>query len=120
MTQPINLQKPIGLDEVLSDTQVTYKNKALWLSEAFDQAIEEAAKESIKSQKQAKIKFELVFKPSRMNEMELGVKLNIELPKAEPRVKTVWFDDRGRIFKEDPAQLKMEMTDLGSIGKKSS
>lgn len=107
MPKPPEME-PMTLMEILHHAEVFHDGDPSSLWDAANQTLAGAVKKAIAYQKPTGVVIELKFVPTRQGGISLVAKLTGKEPAHVPLPLALYTDSRGRIFHEDPRQLKFQ------------
>lgn len=109
MTQVADMPEFMGFLDIISDAQVIYKDEPLYLRIAADKAIEDMVKKSIRYKRKSALTITLEFVPDQLNRLLISAAIGNKEPKPSPLPMTAFTDSRGRLYADDPDQMKIPL-----------
>ncbi len=100
-------RKPLGFCSILEQIEGSYKGSVDELDVLVDEAFTETVKRVLGTGKAGKLTVTLVF--ARVDDTRIEVKGDVttKLPEPKSDSRTVYHDNRGNLFVEDPRQAHL-------------
>ncbi len=104
--------------DILTRGNVAYNGKAYTVIEAFDRALEDLTYKVAKYRKKGKLILEVEIDPGSSNHMSIKPSVKIAEPKPIALTMLGYVDASGRLYSDDPDQMKLAISNVESMSPK--
>lgn len=98
----------IGLHDILQNVAaVSSGGRALPLGDVLESEIADIVEAMHRHRKAGSLTLTLNFRPESLNELSISSSVKVKMPKAQAKATIAYVDKRGRLYGEDPNQMKI-------------
>ncbi len=108
----------LGALDILTRGHVVYDGKAYTTLEAIDRALEDVTYKATKYRKKGKLTLTIEIHPGSTNNIQIIPMVSITEPKAIPLGMQGYVDASGRLYSDDPDQMKLAISNVESMSPK--
>lgn len=115
MSTVTDMPETLNFLGISQEAQVIHDDKPKWLLDALNDAVGRMVKKSERYQKKSSIKLEIKFVPDQMNQIQIETLLKEVEPDPSPLPMFGYVDSKGRLYGEDPNQMRLPVNEPASL-----
>jgi hypothetical protein len=109
MSEPITSPELLDFLGIAQNVQVVYDDHIFGLLDGLNAAIANAGRKACRYRKTTTVTLSLKFAPGQMNQLDIAALVDCKEPKPDLLTMQAYMDDEGRLFGEDPGQVKLDL-----------
>lgn len=105
----------MNMGALVEQAHVVYDQKSMPMRAALDKALADVTYKATRFRKAGSITMKIDIKPGSMNRMTIIPTVSVTEPKSEPLPMDAWVDSSGRLYGEDPDQMRLALSNVESM-----